>query len=228
MWTSGVVAEIAMPHDAAARLSDFSYQREEGRWVLKSQVSLDGPHARGRGDQGIISGTVFEEYLHSTRPLEADSEGRFRLGPVHPVKDTRWGRFWVTKHSVAAAQRFDTADFTFRVLGKALGIEIHVLTIDVQKMAKDTKGHWLGAITGRRGHVQSATLYGDDIEDDSDMGQAYVSSQKSQIGFWTDYFGGRTKVKATRDGSVTVYGDLTEDRPTYLAFIKDVVLPYKI
>ena len=31
-------------------------------------------------------------------------------------------------------------------------------------MAQDTKGHWLGAIYGRKGHVQSATLYGDDIE----------------------------------------------------------------
>ena len=228
MWTSGVIAAIEPPRDAASRLADFLDQRREGTHTLRSQVRLDErlEHVKGLGT--LLAGTVFDEFLVTQQKLVEDPNGRFRLGEPVTERVARWGRFWLTTKSVVVAQRFDTADFTFRILGKALAISINVAAIDIQRMGSDVRGHWLGAISGRRGHVQSAMLYGDDIEDDSDMGETYIRSQKRQIGFWTDYFGGRTKVKVTHDGSVTVYTDLHANRPAYVAFVRDFVLPYRL
>jgi hypothetical protein len=98
--------------------------------------------------------------------------------------------------------------------------------MDIERIADEHPGHWLGSIVDREGNMQNATMFGTNIENDNVIGAEYVRSHKNQVGFITDYFGAPVKVRVTTDGTIVVMKNLSNDMGTYLQFIKQNLLRY--
>ncbi|RLM47874.1 hypothetical protein DVK00_05055 [Haloarcula sp. Atlit-47R] len=84
----------------------------------------------------------------------------------------------------------------------------------------------MGGFQDREDRVRSGTLYGDEIERDIDMGEAFLSSDKNQIGPNIEFDGTEVKVRITEDGLVQVVGPGNYEREKYLAFIDQMLYEF--
>ena len=189
------------------------------------QLSLDGRTP-------LLHALVIDEFVSRASRLERDDRGLFTVVDSAAFIDTRWAYCWlpVTDHGLVLVDKGSNRQFALRVLSEALfGSEGHVMParVDVEKVAREHPGHWLGAIE-RQGHWQRGTLYGDAIEQDSVVGPEYVASVKNQVGYTTQYFGPPRKVRVTRDGHVTILADFSNRMDWYVEYILDEVWPYVV
>jgi len=97
--------------------------------------------------------------------------------------------------------------------------------MDITQIARDYPKNWLGSVQ-RQGPWQSGTLYGNDLRSDSVVGAEFVRCTKNQIGIETSYFGGKMKVRITKDGTITVYSNLDNKLNDFVDFIRNELKNY--
>lgn len=120
-------------------------------------------------------------------------------------------------------------DIAIPILSHAIGGTkdyIKHVNLDLQRIYKERKGHWIGSIFDRDGHMQKGTFYGNHIERDDVIGSCWKNNKKSLLGFETDYFGETSKVRVTLEGSVQSYAETTDEQ--YVQFILDEIAPYMV
>jgi hypothetical protein len=177
----------------------------------------------------VISGLVLDEYVNTTPMVVIDGNEKIKIVKSKPFIDKRWATFWLTTKSIILVDNRNSRKFVFRTISRALVNKdkyIDYVHVNIEKIAEDHRGHWLGQIKDRKGHMQNATLHGDHLEDDDVIGSEYVRSHKNQVGFETDYFGTPTRVKVTRGGTVMVLTDLNNRMEEYIQYIKENLLSY--
>jgi hypothetical protein len=234
-WTSGTIGVFQPVENLEEKIRDFQTVRTEQYrkpFKLKSVVHLDTPQLELSGKSKLLSGIVHYEYVFTPRKLEEDDEGRYQLVEGEPLVDVRYGRFWLTTKSVVnivVAEKMDTREFTFKVLSQAMAKNNNhclAMHMDVNAIAKDYGKHWISGLVGRHGNLQSGTFYGDTLEREPLLRAEYGGWNKNQVGFTTDHFGPPTKVKVTREGTVTVYRGLDQNMGDYIRFVQSELLGY--
>ncbi|KOX91994.1 hypothetical protein AMS69_15725 [Haloarcula rubripromontorii] len=135
-----------------------------------------------------------------------------------------WTEFWLSRDDFMIVKNSDGI-FAFDLVERATGSDIDRVSFDLEDIVSDYSGQWMGSIENRPDNVQSATLYGDDIEDDGDMGDAFLNSSKNQIGPWINYNGQELKVRVGGDWfQVLKPGDYTREQ--YLKLYMNVLSAY--
>ena len=226
-WISGVLGKFPHIEGVFDKLKDFQTEREERGFILKSVIKMNSIVHKLTEETELYSGVVMDEYLRIPHKLIEREEGVWEVTEGEPTVDLRYGYFWITEGSIIIVDRSENKEFVFRVVSEALGggeNSVRPVRIDIQRIASDYYGHWLGSIVDREGNMQSGTFYGENLEDDDVIGREYIRCNKRQIGIVTDYFGAPVKVRITRDGTVMIMANIA--RENYVQFIKDNILPY--
>jgi len=227
VWTSGVIGDFSPKENLYEKLRKFKTTREERGFTLQSIIQLEDVMLTLEDGVDVITGMVIDEYVREPRRLEKVKEDIFTVVKGRPHADVRFGTFWMTTKSIIIVDRSANREFVFGVISKALGggkNSIRPVGMDIKKIAKEYKGHWLGSIVDRKGNMTTGTFYGTDLEDDDVIGSEYKKSHKNQVGFVTQYFQSPTKVRVTRGGGVTVFAGVT--RENYIQFIREELLGY--
>ena len=216
------------------KLNGFQYSRLEKilekEKSLISAIQLSPRRYELSDDVHILSGMVIDEYIvRNSHIIKKDENGKWIIKKDKPFVDTRWTEFWITTKSIILVERKNARGFAFRVISKALTMSeeyIHPVIMDIERIANDHPGHWLGSITDRRGNMQNATMFGTNLEGDTVIGDEYIRCHKAQVGFITDFFEAPVKIKVTRDGTIVIMKNLTNDIGAFIQYIRQNLLQY--
>ncbi|WP_137291742.1 hypothetical protein [Natronorubrum halophilum] len=92
-----------------------------------------------------------------------------------------WTRYWIFPQDYVVVQN-KSGEFAFKILESITGGDIEKIEFDLAEIVRDHPGQWMGGFEERNDNVESGTLYGEEIEYDGDIGQAFLDSNKNQIG----------------------------------------------
>jgi hypothetical protein len=229
VWTVATLGIFSSLEGVEEKLADFHYSREEEGFKLRSIVQLSPIKKKFSEKIEILSGIVADEYIKKTRRIIEDEKGKWKVIETDPFVDTMWTEFWLTTESMIFVERMGARSFAFRVVSQALTSRddyIRPVQMDIYKIAADHPGHWLGSITERDGHMQNATLFGDNLEADDVIGSEYQKSKKKQVGFITEYFGAPVKIRVTESGTIMVLTNLHDQIERYIQYVSQDLLSY--
>lgn len=191
-------------------------------------VQLDRETTRVR-NQEIISGLVIDYRMIKLSNLE-EQDGRFHVRTDVEPRQV-WAEFQIIGKDLVRAYSSYGRDIVLPVLSHALGANtefIRYANFDLQRVYGDYRGHWIGSIYDREGHMQKGTFYGNHLEKDDVIGHCWKINKKGMLGFETEYFGNESlKIRVTKEGSAQVYNDEIPDE-RYLRFVLDELKEYMI
>lgn len=225
-FTTGYIATTA---GDVSKISDHKDTTQKQEFKLDSVINTRHELISLQQNSIAHQGQAAEQQLERKETPNVDSSGEIRITNSH---EPEWHvtDFW-------AVSRPDSDDlivvknsggtFAFDLIADAIGMNIKRIRFDLHQILADFDGHWVGGFDERSGRVESGLLYGEDIENDVEMGDPFKrTSNKSVIGPKIDYNGDSLKLKIGRDGWVQVVSPGTYPREAYLNFVNDVMLSY--
>lgn len=226
-FVSGVIATI---EGDLGELSDFHDTREEDGHELNAHINYTRRNYNLEGDMIAHHGKAVEEKLVKEEAPDVDDEGTIRVMDKL-VPSWEMTEFWIVRKdnpgNFIVVENSD-GRFAFDLFAQATGTNVEQVRFNLEEIANDFPGQWVGGFEKRSGRVQSGLLYGDDIEDDTEMGDPYRKTRnKNIIGPKIDYRGQNLKVKIGADGWVQIVSPGTYPRDAYLSFLKDILLNYR-
>ena len=221
-FTSGVVGII---HGQLEELHDDHITEEVGDKILDSYINVDGELRDVTNDTTAIHGKIASEGVSDRKTVNISNENEINI-----VSDRQsgwdWTRFWlVPSKFVVAESTFDNG-FPFNKLTESTGVQINRAQFRLSNIVEEYPGQWMGGFQDREEQVRSGTLYGDEIERDIDMGDAFLRSDKNQIGPKIEFDGTEVKVRITEDGLVQVVDPGNYPREKYLTFIEEMLFDF--
>lgn len=212
-------------------MSDYHNSWEQDGYELSSHVNVDQDIIDLGGDTIARHGRAAQQQLKEKEMPDVETGGDIRIQREHKP-EWEWTEFWVVKKDNPgnfAVVRNSDGTFGFELLADATGANIDQVQFDLEEIRRDFPGQWVGGFEERSGRVQSGLLYGDEIEDDVEMGDPFKkTSNKNVLGPKIDYRGQELKVKVGADGWVQIVSPGTYPRDAYLCFLRDVMLNYTI
>jgi hypothetical protein len=219
-FTSGVVALV--PHDFG-KLEDAYLSEETGEDDLECYIDIKQEKTNLEGD------ILYQEGLIAANRILTDKQVQIDDGNVDITKnrhsDWDWARIWVVPNEFIVVSK-TSGTFPFDKLTEALDLKVRQAKFNLTEIVQDHPGHWMGGFEDREERVRSGTLYGDEIERDIDMGDAFISADKNQIGPIIDFGGREIKARVTADGFVQVVSPGDYQREKYLSFIGEILITY--
>lgn len=210
-------------------VSDYHDSWEESGHELNAHINFSQEMTDLEGDSIARYGRAAEEELKDTDIPDVSSEEGIR---VERRKRPEWviTKFWVVEggeNENFAVVKNAEGRFAFNLLEACSDAEISPVRFDLEEILSDFPGQWVGGFKKRDGRVQSGMLYGDEIEDDIEMGDPYRNTtNKSLIGPKIRYRGVELKVKVGWDGLVQIVSPGSYPREAYLQFVRDIMLNY--
>ena len=231
-WFAGYIGLITKKIEQWSQLDNYKYKWNEDGKTLKSFIKLDPVELLLKDGVKLISGTLFYEYINDTKRIVSE-DGKYKVVDKSGIIDTHWTKFWFSEKSFIIIEKGNNGRRILEIISEALfemSDSIKPVEFDIDRIARDYPSHWLGGFYDREGHINTGTLYGEDIIVDEEMGDAYAHTKhKNQVGIITDYFDGvETKIKVTRSGYVQIYGGFNENPDIPFEFIRDEIIDYAI
>ena len=226
-FMSGVIATI---DGELGEPQDFHHTWEKDDYQLSAHINFNRKSMNLKGDVIAHHAKAAEQKLEKEEAADVDEDGvikvQEKLTPVWKMTE-----FWIVQKQNPGnfiVARNSEGTFVFDLFSKATGTDIEQVKFDLDEIVSDFPGQWVGGFEERPGRVQSGLLYGDDIEDDIEMGDPFQRTRnKNVIGPKIDYRGQKLKVKVGADGWVQIVSPGSYPRDAYLDFIKDVMLNYR-
>jgi len=219
-FTSGVVALV--PNDFG-KLEDTHISEEAGEDNLECYIDI-------KEEKTTLSGDVlYQEGLVAAKRVLTEKEVSIEDRTVDIVKNRKsdwdWARIWVVPDKFIVVSRA-SGTFPFDKLSEAMDLQVRQAKFNLTEIVQDHPGHWMGGFEDREERVRSGTLYGDKIERDIDMGDAFISADKNQIGPIIGFGGREIQARVTVDGCVQIVSPGDYKREKYLSFIEEVLITY--
>ncbi len=210
-------------------LDNFYFSWEEKGKKLDSFVKLDRREFSLDEGTQLILGTVYYEFLRTTKEI-IKKGGKFKITDGVEVLDTGWSNFWLTNKSFILINKKLAKVKVFEIISNGLfgtPENIDPISFNIEEISIAHPRQWLGGFRDREGNIHSGTFYGEDILNDMEMGTPYQrTTNKNQVGIFTEYFGPEIKIKVTRQGYVLIYRNLNEDPQIAFEFIRDELNGY--
>ena len=212
------------------KLNSFHSSKEDDGFQLNSVIKMDNFTGNLGNNVKIISGIVFDEYLRTSQRIKRTEQNDTEIPDYtiisDPYVDIRAGAFWILNDGMLVLKTKGDRTFISNLIYKAIGVEVNAINIDIERVAEDYKDNWIGGIIDREGNWEKGTLHGENLRADDCIGREFVACMKNQVGGYTEYFGGSTKFRVTKEGVVTVYSNLDEDIETFLRFVRNEIQDY--
>lgn len=219
-FTSGVVALV--PNDFG-KLEDTHISKEAGEDDLECYIDIKEEKTNLNGE------ILYQEGLIAAKRVLTEKEVLIEDGTVDITKnrnsDWDWARIWVVPDEFIVVSR-TSGTFPFDKLSESMDLQVRRAKFNLTEIVQDHPGHWMGGFEDREERVRSGTLYGDEIERDIDMGDAFISADKNQIGPIIDFDGREIKTRVTADGFVQIVSPGDYKREKYLTFIGQILITY--
>ena len=210
-------------------LNNFSLSEMNNNKKLDCFIQLYPIELTLDDDVPLVSGIVFYEYLRKTKSIIKDRD-KMRVIQDKEVIDTAWSNFWFTTKSYIIVESKHARLRLFKLIRKALSLnerDIIPVGLNLEDIFNDYPSQWLGGFRDRQGHIHAGSLYGEDIINDPEVGDAYIRTRhKNQVGFLTDYFGPEVKIRVTNEGFIQVYGNFDNNTNEIFQFIRDELSQY--
>jgi hypothetical protein len=224
-FTSGVVGVI---DGGIGDLETYHNNYIEGDRSLEEHVSFGQSITDLSGEIVGKKGTAAKQIIDDVEsPSIQDGEINIRS-----QKETvwRWTEFWLAFNGDGpdfVLVKKHNSGFPFGLLSDALDQRVKRASFNLEDMIRDYPGQWTGGFGERQAKVQSGLLWGDDIEDDTEMGDPFISSSKNLIGPTIQYRGQKLKTKISSEGFVQIVDPNDYSREAFIAFVEEMVLPYR-
>jgi hypothetical protein len=173
------------------------------------------------GNKTVKTGFAVEEYYTEVETVEVNGDISIS---TEEVKQKTWTRYWLLPNEfVVVANK--GGEFAFSLLESAIDGEIDKVSFDLAQIVRDHPGQWMGGFEDRQDNVENGTFFGEDIEYDGDLGQAFLDSDKNQIGPRIRYNNDDLKLRV---GSTwfQVVSPGEYSRQQYLAFLDEIMMNY--
>jgi hypothetical protein len=126
----------------------------------------------------VIGGIAVEENPKEKTTVSVDSDIQLQ---TEEVVRTSWTRYWLQPDEFVVVQN-KGGTFAFDAIEDAIDGEVEEVEFDLAQIVRDYPGQWMGGFENRDGNVENGTVYGENIEYDGDIGDAFLDSDKNQIG----------------------------------------------
>ena len=213
---SGKIAKIDDQQSNISGLEDVteSDDAERRQYInVTDELTING--------NTVKTGLAVKEYFTEVERVDVNDD--IEIG-TEELKRKMWTRYWISQNDYVVVQNADGA-FALDLVETAINGEVNRATIDIPQIIDDYPGQWMGAFDNRDDNVRSGLYFGDDIEDDQDLGEAFMQSDKNQIGPLMGHQGQELKLRVGTDWfQVLRPGDFT--RREYLEFYEDIISQY--
>jgi hypothetical protein len=174
----------------------------------------------------VQKGRVAVQHLDERENVEI-VDGNIRVqSQTQPV--TQYTEFVAVPNRFVAVSS-SSGLFAFNFLGGGTAIERANIDLDsyfeTQQAEKDATP-WKAGFYGHLGNAEKGVVYGDRVFDDSDIGGAVASSQKSQLGLSYSQGDGLMKINVTESGYVEVYQPSNYEESEFAEFVVENVLEH--
>lgn len=126
----------------------------------------------------VKAGLVVEENPTETTTVNID--GDIEITKKEIVSQS-WTRYWVQPNEYVVVQN-QGGTFAFEAIEAAISGKIEEVSFDLAQIVRDHPGQWMGGFENRDGNVENGQVFGEEIEYDGDIGDAFLDSDKNQIG----------------------------------------------
>lgn len=221
-FTSGRIAVI---EGQSEELSDYQDTFQSNGRELEALVSVDQDIVDLKDSVVARTGLAAQQQLEESDDVQLQN-GDIDIGRTQDIEWV-WTNYWVVPDEFIVVGS-TKGEFAFELLEEVLDAKIKRVNFNLSEIIDDYPGQWMGSFEERADNVQRGTLYGDRIEDDPDMGNAFLESSKRQIGPWINYGDESLKVRIGREGWAQVVSPGTYNREKYLGLVRDILLDYRI
>lgn len=221
-FTSGVVGII---HGDLQKLQDDHITQEVGDTTLDCYINVDGQLSDVQNNKTATYGKIASQVVSDRKTVSITNDNEINIVPDRD-SGWKWTRYWFVPGKFVVAENTTDDEFPFTQLTESTGVEITPANFRLSEIVEEYPGQWMGGFQDREERVRSGTLYGDEIEEDIDMGDAFLRSDKNQIGPTIEFGGTEVKVRITEEGLVQVVGPGNYEREKYLTFIEEMLFDF--
>lgn len=221
-FTSGVVGII---HGDLQELQDDYITQEVGDETLECYINVDKQLRDVQNNLTSLQGKVASQAVSPQKTVSITNDNKINI-VTNRDSGWNWTNYWLVPGKFVVAEKTADGEFPFSQLTDSTGVEITRARFRLSDIVEEYPGQWMGGFQDREERVRSGTLYGEEIEEDIDMGDAFLSSDKNQIGPKIEFGGTEVKVRITEDGLVQVVGPGNYKREKYLAFIEEMLFDF--
>lgn len=222
-WVSGTVGVI---QGKFHKLSDDHVKIPLGNRVMDRYIDVQEERMALNGGTIAQTGLIAGEGMLTKETVNVDDSGNVSVGSTREM-GIIWSKFWVVPDRFVVIENPQN-DFAFDVISESTGENLSGARFDLSRIISDFPGQWMGGFQDRPDRVRAGTLFGDEIEEDMEMGDAFLRADKNQIGPIIEYDGAEVKARVTKDGLVQVVSPGNWKREKYLSFIDDVLFDYAL
>jgi hypothetical protein len=206
------------------RLDSLSWNREERGLELRSVVQLERETLLVERGVPAKKALVIHQDVGNMPEIE-ERDGRYAITFVGYVR-TKYSYIYVLPRLIVV-DNLASRKFVRETINKGLRANLaYNITLDTARMARDHRQQWVRKFSGRTGRVDTGTLYGDGVEEDTVFGPELDRSNTKTVGWTSHSFGTLGKVKVSPKGSVTLWQNPPME--LFLRFLRREILPYAI
>lgn len=221
-FTSGVVGII---HGDLQELHDDHITQEVGDETLDCYINVEKELYDVQNDMTALQGKVASQAVSPRKTVSITDGNQINIVSNRDA-GWNWTDFWLVPDKFVVTEKTADDKFPFSQLTDSTGVEITRASFRLSDIVEEYPGQWMGGFQDREERVRSGTLYGEEIEEDIDMGEAFLRSDKNQIGPKIEFDGTEVKVRITEDGLVQVVGPGNYGREKYLTFIEEMLFDF--
>jgi len=191
------------------------------QYSVVPQQSLHHPSL----NKSIQTGHAAMEVPKETEEINiTDGEISQDTGITTNTKYTNWfllpGDLLVVENS--------TGRFLYELIASELGWQVDRAELDLTTMTADYEETevWQVGFYDHLGTAQKGVVYGDDVVDDQDIGDALADARVNQLGLDYPYQQDSIKVTLTESGYVELYQPSSYDTADFAAYLHDEIQQY--
>ena len=186
---------------------------------VRSEIELDNNRIAQVGRAAI-------EDLRENDVSQIQEDGSITTG-TKIEKYTKFTNFVYVPGSFLAVEN-GSGDFLFDVLNTRTDHQIARVDINLNQYANAHEEAliWKLGFKDRGGHAENGVVYGEDIIQDTEVGEILGASDKNQLGLVYNFESQKIKPFVTESSYVEVYQPSNFDTKDFIQFIESDILPF--
>jgi hypothetical protein len=144
-----------------------------------------------------------------------------------PEKVSKYTEF-ITVPGEFVAVRSGSGTFAFDLIQARTQTTIERTNFDLNAFSEeyDSSDQWQVGFYGNIGNAEKGVIYGEEVLDDSEVGDTVERSQKNQLGLQYPYNDNKIKMTISESGYIEVYQPSNYDEFDFAEYVMEEILPF--
>ncbi|WP_435097240.1 hypothetical protein [Halarchaeum sp. P4] len=179
----------------------------------------------------VYQGEAAIEVVDESQTVQIDEESGNISVTSAPERRGKYTRFIIIPDNIMVVASSD-GDFAFDLLSEAVpSAGVLQSKLDLNSFAEDYYSAdgvdpWQVGFFGNIGQAEKGIVYGEDVFNDSEMGDLLERSEVNQLGLEYEFRGETVKMTSARSGYVEVYNPSNWDYTEYAQYLSDEISKY--